>query len=114
MNSRVDAAWQHMRRCIEIFLNSDTGKLARLKTGVRSEYSTRMSGQFFIVTTGAKGRSEYAALEDAVAALKGLLELQSARGYSSEKNPSGRYMSKHPEKPLVMFWIEDSTGKVVS
>jgi hypothetical protein len=73
-----------------------------------------MSGQFFIVTTGAKGRSEYATLEEAVAALNGLLELQSARGYASEKNPSGRYMSKHPDKPLIMFWIEDSQGQVVS
>jgi hypothetical protein len=73
-----------------------------------------MSGEFFIVTTTTKDRSEYASIGDAVTALKGLLELQSARGYVTERNPSGRHMSKHPDKPLLMFWIEDSSGKVVS
>jgi hypothetical protein len=75
---------------------------------------TDMSERFFIVTTTTKERSEYASLEDAVIALKGLLELQSARGYVSERNPSGRHMSKHPDKPLVMFWIEDARGQVAS
>jgi hypothetical protein len=69
---------------------------------------------FFIVTTTTKPRSEYASLEEAATALSGLTELQSARGYVTERNPSGRHMSKHPDKPLVMFWIEDASGKVVS
>jgi hypothetical protein len=76
--------------------------------------ATNKSERFFIVTTTTKERSEYSSIEDAVAALKGLLELQSARGYVSERNPSGRHMSKHPDKPLVMFWIEDAGGKVAS
>jgi hypothetical protein len=73
-----------------------------------------MSGQFFIVTTTTKEPSEYVSLEDAVAALKSLTELQSARGYVTERNPSGRHMSKHPDKPLIMYWIEDSSGKILS
>ena len=73
-----------------------------------------MSGQYFIVTTTTKEPTAYASLEDAVIGLKGLTELQSARGYTTERNPSGRHMSKHPDKPLIMFWIEDAGGKVVS
>jgi hypothetical protein len=98
----------------EIFLSYDAGKLAAAEMGVRNERATGMSGQFFIVTTTTKDRSAYASLDDAVIALKGLSELQSARGYVTERNPSGRHMSKHPDKPLLMFWIEDSAGKVVS
>ena len=73
-----------------------------------------MSDEFFIVTTSGKDRSRYSSLDEAVDALNGLLELQTARGYESERNPSGRYMSKHPDMPLVMFWIEDADGKVAS
>jgi hypothetical protein len=73
-----------------------------------------MTDLFFIITTTTKERSEYACFEDAVDALSGLLELQTARGYMTERNPSGRHMSKHPDKPPVMFWIENAKGKVVS
>jgi hypothetical protein len=82
--------------------------------GVRYGSAISMSGQFFIVTTTTKERSEYASLEEAVIALNGVTELQSARGYMTERIPSGRHMSKHPDKPLVMFWLEDASGKVVS
>lgn len=47
-------------------------------------------------------------------ALNGLLALQSAWGYLNERDASGRHMSKHPDEPIVMFWIEDSKGAVVS
>jgi hypothetical protein len=70
--------------------------------------------RYFIVTTAAKERSEYASQVDANTALQGLLELQLARGYENERNPSGRFMSKHPDKPLVIFWIENAKGKIVS
>jgi hypothetical protein len=70
--------------------------------------------RYYIVTTAAKERSEYTSQTDADAALNGLLELQLARGYENERNPSGRYMSKHRDKPLVIFWIENAQGSVVS
>jgi hypothetical protein len=73
-----------------------------------------MTDLFFIITTTTKEPSEYASLEDAAVALSGLLELQAARGYLTERNPSGRHMSKHPDKPPMMFWIEDAKGQVVS
>jgi hypothetical protein len=70
--------------------------------------------RYYIVTTAAKERSEYTSQMDANAALNGLLELQLARGYENARNPSGRYMSKHPDKPLVIIWIENAKGRVVS
>ena len=69
---------------------------------------------YYIVTTATKDRSQYSSLEVAQTALDGLLKLQIARGYANTRNASGRFMSKQPDMPLVMFWIEDENGKVVS
>ena len=75
---------------------------------------TESADCYYIVTTTSKERSDYTSLESAVAALTAMLELQSARGYKNDRNPSGRYMSKHPDNPPAMFWIEDTTGKILS
>ena len=69
---------------------------------------------FSLVTTATKERSTYSSLLDAKTALQGQLELQLARGYQNERNPSGRYMSKREDAPVLMFWIEDASGHVVS
>jgi hypothetical protein len=70
--------------------------------------------EFFLVTTAAKERSTYHSLAEAEFALKAQLELQAARGCQNERNPSGRYMSKCADLPVLMFWIEDSRGSVLS
>lgn len=69
---------------------------------------------YHLVTTATKERSIYTSLQQAEAALKAQLQLQLARGCQNERNPSGRYMSKCADAAVVMFWIEDAAGKVVS
>ncbi len=68
----------------------------------------------YLVSTTTAEPTVYTSLVDAVSALQSLVVLQEGRGYETERNPSGRYTSKHPENPPVIFWIEDETGAVVS
>ncbi len=68
----------------------------------------------YLVSTTTAEPTVYTSLADAVSALQSLVVLQEGRGYETERNPSGRYMSKHPENPPVIFWIENETGAVVS
>jgi len=78
------------------------------------EFSMSAKARHFIISTTTKERSEYTSLIDAVAALQGMLELQAARGFENARNPSGRYLSKHPDNPPVMLWIENAEGSIVS
>ena len=69
---------------------------------------------YYLVTTSTAEPSVYHSLVDAASAIQSVIVLHEGRGYETERKPSGRYMSKHPENPPVIFWIENETGAVVS
>jgi hypothetical protein len=68
----------------------------------------------YLQTTTSAEPTRYGSLADALSALEALIVLQEGRGFATHKNPSGRYMSKNPDKPTVMFWIENENGELVS
>jgi hypothetical protein len=68
---------------------------------------------YFLRTTTSVDPTRYGSLSDANSALEALIVLQEGRGFTTQKNPSGRYMSEHPDKPMVMFWIEGEDGEIV-
>ena len=72
------------------------------------------AANYYLVTTTSADSSVYTSLVDAMAALQSLVQLQRGRGYESQRNPSGRYISEHPDLPAVLFWVTDESGDIVS
>jgi hypothetical protein len=69
---------------------------------------------YYLRSTTSVEATRYGSLSEASSALEALIVLQEGRGFTTQKNPSGRYMSEHPDKATVMFWIEIEGGEVVS
>jgi hypothetical protein len=57
---------------------------------------------------------KYPSLEEALAAIKDLLHLQSGRGFLTIREANGRHISRHPDGREVQFWAENAQGQVVS
>ena len=56
---------------------------------------------------------KYSTRSDALAALHNLLAKHAAEGYTTRREPSGRYCSCHPDGRTIEFWIDDSNGDIV-
>lgn len=76
--------------------------------------SVKDADYYYLHTTTSEEPTRYGSLAEAASALDALIALQEGRQYKTERNPSGRYMSKRQKNPTVMFWIENEGGAVVS
>jgi hypothetical protein len=67
----------------------------------------------YLVTTDPQDVVKYSTRSDALAALHKLLAMQAVRGFTTRREPSGRYRSHHPDGRAVEFWIDDTNGDIV-
>jgi hypothetical protein len=67
----------------------------------------------YLVMSDPQDVVKYSTRSDALGALHNLLAKQAAEGYTTEREPSGRYRSTHPDGRTIEFWIDDSNGDIV-
>lgn len=65
-------------------------------------------------TTEQSAPRKYASVLEAKAALHHLLELQAGRGFTTTRDRSGRYESRHTDGRQLSFWLESAAGDVVT
>jgi hypothetical protein len=56
---------------------------------------------------------KYSTRSDALAALHNLVAKHAAQGYTTCREPSGRYRSSRADGRTVEFWIDDNNGDIV-
>lgn len=70
---------------------------------------------YYLKTTTAQGAPrKYASILEAKAALHHLLELQAGRGFTTTRDRSGKYESRHTDGRQLSFWLENGQGEVVT
>jgi hypothetical protein len=67
----------------------------------------------FLVMSDPQDVVKYSTRADALAALHNLLAKHAAEGYTTRREPSGRYHGRHPDGRTIEFWIDDSNGDIV-
>jgi hypothetical protein len=67
----------------------------------------------YLVMSDPQDVVKYSTRSDALAALHNLLAKQAAEGYTTRREPSGRYRSSHADGRTIEFWIDDSNGDIV-
>jgi hypothetical protein len=67
----------------------------------------------YLVMSDPQDVVKYSTRADVLAALHNLMTKHAAEGYTTRREPSGRYRSSHPDGRTIEFWIDDNKGDIV-
>lgn len=67
----------------------------------------------YLITSHPADVVKYSTRLDALTALHKLMAKQAADGFTTRREPSGRYRSSHPDGRTTEFWIDDARGDII-